>query len=85
MEYNTSELCDIYQDMVDVLEPMLCSFGGRASFGGLITTVKCFESNGLIRELVKEKRGGAHLADRWRRFHAPSSDRQRHRHHGGRE
>jgi len=21
MEYNTSELCDIYQDMVDVLEP----------------------------------------------------------------
>ena len=34
MEYNTSELCDIYQDMVDVLEPMLCSFGGRASFGG---------------------------------------------------
>jgi len=54
MEYNTSELCDIYQDMVDVLEPMLCSFGGRASFGGVITTVKCFESNGLIRELVKE-------------------------------
>ena len=42
MEYNTSELCDIYQDMVDVLEPMLCSFGGRASFGGVITTVKCF-------------------------------------------
>jgi regulator of ribonuclease activity A len=54
MEYNTSELCDIYQDMVDVLEPMLCSFGGRSSFGGVITTVKCFESNGLIRELVKE-------------------------------
>lgn len=54
MEYNTSELCDIYQDMVDVLEPMLCSFGGRASFGGVITTVKCFESNGLIREVVKE-------------------------------
>ena len=25
-----------------------------ASFGGVITTVKCFESNGLIRELVKE-------------------------------
>ena len=51
MEYNTSELCDIYQDMV-ILEPMLCSFGGRASFGGVITTVG-FESNGLIRELVR--------------------------------
>ncbi|ALP43644.1 ribonuclease E activity regulator RraA [Aeromonas schubertii] len=54
MEYNTSELCDIYHDMVDVLEPMLSSFGGRPSFGGVITTVKCFESNGLIRELVRE-------------------------------
>ena len=54
MEYNTSELCDTYIDMVDVVEPMFASFGGRNSFGGSITTVKCFESNGLLREVVKE-------------------------------
>jgi regulator of ribonuclease activity A len=54
MEYNTSALCDIYQDRVDVLEPMFCSFGGRASFGGAITIIKCFESNGLIREVIQE-------------------------------
>lgn len=54
MEYNTSELCDTYADMVDVVEPMFTTFGGRSSFGGVITTVKCFEANGLVRELVKE-------------------------------
>lgn len=54
MEYNTSELCDTYIDMVDVVEPMFSSFGGRNSFGGSITTIKCFESNGLISDTVKE-------------------------------
>ncbi len=54
MEYNTSELCNTYMDMVDVVEPMFSSYGGRASFGGVISTVKCFEANGLIQELVRE-------------------------------
>lgn len=54
MEYNTSELCNIYMDMVDVVEPMFSSYGGRPSFGGVITTIKCFEANGLIQQLVKE-------------------------------
>ncbi|WP_108652472.1 ribonuclease E activity regulator RraA [Dongshaea marina] len=54
MEYNTSELCDTYLDMVDVAEPMFTTFGGRNSFGGIITTVKCFESNGLLSEVVQE-------------------------------
>ncbi|WP_341502270.1 ribonuclease E activity regulator RraA [Gallaecimonas sp. GXIMD4217] len=54
MEYNTSALCDTYIDMVDVVEPMFVSYGGRASFGGQLTTVKCFEDNGVIRELLEE-------------------------------
>ncbi|MEJ2764515.1 ribonuclease E activity regulator RraA [Photobacterium sp. MCCC 1A19761] len=54
MEYNTSELCDIYLDQVDVVEPMFSSYGGRSSFGGQITTIKCFEDNGLIREVLQE-------------------------------
>ena len=54
MEYNTSQLCDIYQGQVDVVEPMFSTFGGRSSFGGLVTTIKCFEANGIIRQLVKE-------------------------------
>ena len=53
MEYNTSELCDIYQEQVDVLEPMMSTYGGRSSFGGQVSTVKCFEDNGLIRQLAE--------------------------------
>jgi regulator of ribonuclease activity A len=52
MEYNTSELCDIYADLIDVVEPIFCNYGGRSSFGGKVVTVKCFESNGVLQQLV---------------------------------
>ncbi|MEH6597360.1 MAG: ribonuclease E activity regulator RraA [Colwellia polaris] len=52
MEYNTSELCDIYTDLIDVLEPVFSNYGGRSSFGGKVVTIKCFEDNGLIAEVV---------------------------------
>ncbi|MDR9825446.1 ribonuclease E activity regulator RraA [Vibrio sp. FNV 38] len=54
MEYNTSALCDIYLDQVDVVEPMFTNFGGCASFTGQVTTVKCFEDNGIIREVLEQ-------------------------------
>lgn len=54
MEYNTSALCDIYLDQVDVVEPMFSNFGGRASFAGQITTIKCFEDNALIRSVLEQ-------------------------------
>ncbi len=53
MEYNTSELCDLYSDLIDVVEPIFSNYGGRSSFGGKVVTLKCFESNGLITELVE--------------------------------
>ncbi|WP_028025875.1 ribonuclease E activity regulator RraA [Enterovibrio calviensis] len=54
MEYNTSELCDAYLEQVDVLEPMMSSYGGRSSFGGQITIIKCYENNSLIREVAEQ-------------------------------
>ena len=54
MEYNTSELCDLYPDMVDVVEPMFVHYGGRVSFGGQLVTVKCFEDKGVIEEVVQQ-------------------------------
>ncbi|KAB0463003.1 MULTISPECIES: ribonuclease E activity regulator RraA [Vibrio] len=54
MEYNTSALCDIYIDQVDVVEPMFSNFGGRASFAGQVTTLKCFEDNALIRSVLEQ-------------------------------
>ncbi|WP_394192870.1 ribonuclease E activity regulator RraA [Pseudoalteromonas atlantica] len=54
MDYSTSDLCDHFADVVDVLEPMFINFGGRHSFCGRIKTVKCFENNELIREILSE-------------------------------
>lgn len=54
MRIDTSELCDIFQEQIDVVEPIFSSFGGRTSFYGPITTVKCFESNGLIEEVLSD-------------------------------
>lgn len=54
MEYNTSELCDLFADQVDVLDPILSHFGGRQSFGGLVSTVKCFEDNQVIYQALND-------------------------------
>lgn len=58
MKYDTSELCDIYQESVNVVEPLFSNFGGRTSFGGQIITVKCFEDNGLLYDLLEEDGDG---------------------------
>lgn len=64
MRVGTSEICDIYSDQVDVVEPIFSSFGGASSYFGQITTVKCFESNGLIAEVLEEDgRGKVLLVD----------------------
>ncbi|PHM26243.1 ribonuclease E activity regulator RraA [Xenorhabdus budapestensis] len=64
MKYDTSELCEIYQEDVNVVEPLFSNFGGRTSFGGQIITVKCFEDNGLLYDLLEEHgRGRILLVD----------------------
>jgi regulator of ribonuclease activity A len=52
MQYNTSELCDFYSDLIDVVDPLFCNFGGRSSFAGKVVTLKCFENLGLINDIV---------------------------------
>lgn len=58
MEYNTSELCNIYADLIDVVDPIFCNYGGRSSFGGQVVTIKCFENNGLIIQLAETDGAG---------------------------
>ena len=53
MHYVTPDLCDAYPD-VDVVEPMFTNFGGHDAFGGEIVTVKCFEDNSLVKDLVAQ-------------------------------
>ncbi|MFK4752099.1 MULTISPECIES: ribonuclease E activity regulator RraA [Oceanospirillaceae] len=50
--YLTPDLCDAYPELIEVVEPMFNNYGGRDSFGGEIVTIKAFEDNSRVRELV---------------------------------
>ncbi len=52
MEDLLPELCDHFEDLVQVVEPMFGNFGGRGTFGGQIVTIKAFEDNSRVREQV---------------------------------
>ena len=50
--FSTSDICDAHDD-VQVLNPLAFKdFGGRPSFAGTAYTIKVFEDNGPLRELV---------------------------------
>ena len=51
-QYVTPDLCDEYPELIQVVEPMFTNYGGRESFGGEIVTLKAFEDNSKVRELV---------------------------------
>ncbi|GLR69199.1 ribonuclease E activity regulator RraA [Agaribacter marinus] len=64
MEYNTSELCDLYSDSIDVVDPIFVSYGGRYSYAGEVTTIKCFEDRGLVdKVLASDGQGKVLLID----------------------
>ncbi|MEM8573913.1 MAG: ribonuclease E activity regulator RraA [Pseudomonadota bacterium] len=49
---STCDLYDKYLDEVRVPEPVFDDFGGRIRFRGTAETVKCFEDNSRIKDLV---------------------------------
>lgn len=53
MDFDTSILCDYYPEDVNVVEPLFTNFGGISSFSGQVVTVKCFEDNGLLYEVLQ--------------------------------
>lgn len=46
------DLCDEHADKVTVLEPLFRDFGGEHIFWGQVVTVRCYEDNSRVRELV---------------------------------
>lgn len=52
MTFVTCDLCDANPDKVRVVESMFHNYGGRSIFSGQIVTVKCFEDNTVVKELV---------------------------------
>jgi len=61
---STPDLCDQYPQLVRVVEPMFSNYGGRERFGGEIVTVKCFEDNSCVKQLVdSDGRGKVMVVD----------------------
>ena len=58
MTFKTPDLCDQFEaDLgasVRVVAPMFKRYGGRAAFSGRIVTLKLFEDNSLVREVLAE-------------------------------
>ena len=52
MEASTSDLADAHGEGARVLAPGLRHYGGRRRFAGRIATVRCFEDNTHVKELV---------------------------------
>ncbi|MEJ2043059.1 MAG: ribonuclease E activity regulator RraA [Reinekea sp.] len=50
--WNTPDLCDDFADQIFVLPSMYHNYGGVERFFGEVETVKCFEDNSRVKELL---------------------------------
>ncbi len=57
MTFKTADLCDEFSDTIhfQIAELIFRAYGGNPSFSGQITTLKIFEDNTLVRELLEQK------------------------------
>ncbi|MEO1889350.1 MAG: ribonuclease E activity regulator RraA [Cycloclasticus sp.] len=58
MTFKTADLCDEFSDTLQIVSPMFQSFGGNARFSGTIQTVKIFEDNVLVRDMLSDNVNG---------------------------
>ena len=58
MAVSVPDICDDYFDELAVLRPGFRDFGARSRFCGEVVTVKCFEDNSLVRDLVRSEGQG---------------------------
>ena len=64
MTLSVPDICDDFFDEIQVLEPLFSDYGGAHKFCGEIVTLKCFEDNSLVRDLVRsEGRGRVIVVD----------------------
>lgn len=52
MKFTTSDLCDAFPGAVRVAEPAFKDYGGAPGFAGSIDTLRVFEDNGLVAEVL---------------------------------
>ena len=54
MDFTTADLCDRFAAELQIGEPLFRDYGGTVRFAGPIATLKCFEDNSRVRNLVAE-------------------------------
>ncbi len=57
MKSYTADICDKYKNEVQVLEPILKSFGGVSMCHGKIYTIELFEDNTDLVKLLRDEKG----------------------------
>ena len=58
MAVSVPDICDDFHEELKVLDPVFSDFGAKRRFSGEIVTVKCFEDNSLVRDLVGSEGNG---------------------------
>ena len=53
MGFSTPDLCDAYPDLVQVVEPVFRAYGAETTFSGPVETLKVFEDNALVRQVLE--------------------------------
>ena len=56
--FKTADLCDEHSDSLKIAQPLFNDYGQKISFGGEISTVKCFEDNSLVRSQLEQPGNG---------------------------
>jgi len=54
MTFKTTDLCDANEGKLWIADPIFRAYGGKAVFAGEIVTVKVFEDNVLVREVLSQ-------------------------------
>lgn len=52
MSFTVPDICDDFQTELQVLEPQFTEFGGKEKFCGEIVTIKCFEDNSFVKQIL---------------------------------
>lgn len=58
MHFKTADLCDAHSDKIQIVTPGLKHYGRKQQFYGQIVTIKLFEDNSLLRDLLNDNGKG---------------------------
>jgi regulator of ribonuclease activity A len=60
VEFTTADLCDAFPALVRLANPILRDFGGVSKFAGEIETLRVFEDNALVSQVL-DRAGNGHV------------------------